>query len=78
MYDITAVPPLTPVIRPLLPTVIIDGLPLLHVPPPTVSDRPVVVPWQKLLTLLIVPVAGAGLALIVAAAVAVPQLLVTV
>ena len=62
MYVIVAVPPKTPVITPVILSILATlGVLLLHVPPMVVSVSVVVVPWH----MIKVPVIGVGSALTV-------------
>jgi hypothetical protein len=65
VYDITAVPAVTPVTMPLVLTDALAALLLLHVPPVAVLPRAVVKPMQVVGIPVMVPALGNGLTVIV-------------
>ena len=71
LYVILEVPAATPDTMPVEPTVAIDVLPLLHVPPVVVLFRVAVAPWQVLIVPVIADAVGSGLTVIVAVAIVV-------
>lgn len=71
-------PPLTPVTVPLVPTVAIAVLALLHTPPGVASDNAIVDDAQTVDGPVIVPALRKAPIVITLVATAVPQLLVTV
>ena len=78
VYDMITVPAFTPETTPVTaPTVAIEVLLLLHVPPATLSESVVVADWQKVALPDIVPEAGGALTVIAAVATDVPQPAVT-
>ena len=73
-----AVPPLTPVTMPVLPTVAMAVLVLLQVPPGAMSDKVVLLPAHTVGIPVMVPAFSAGPMVSTLVVTAVPQLLVTV
>lgn len=77
VYVILAVPLDTPVTTPVLLTMAMPVVELLHVPPPTLFVNVVVLPGHTVLAPVIVPGLTVELTVTVFVAVAVPQLFVT-
>jgi hypothetical protein len=73
-----AVPAVTPVTVPVLPTVATPVAVLLHAPPVAASVKPVVEPAHTIAVPVMLPADGNGLTVTVVVAAAVPQPLVTV
>ena len=73
-----AVPAVTPITDPVLPTVAIVVAVLLHAPPVAASDKPVVEPTHTVAVPVMVPADGNGLTVTTSVAIAAPQPLVAV
>jgi hypothetical protein len=78
VYDMTTVPALVPVTTPVLPTLAIAVLLLVHVPPAEVLFSVIVEPAHTVVSPEIIPANGSGLTVTTCKAVAEAQLLVTV
>lgn len=72
-YDIVVVPADRPLTKPVLLTVAILVVPLLHTPPVVASVNDVVAPAHTVDAPVIIPAMGNGLMLTVAVATAIPQ-----
>jgi hypothetical protein len=77
VYDIVAVPAVTPPTTPVALTLAIPGAVLLHEPPVIASDNVVTAPAQTVVVPVMVPGFGSAFTVIGFVVVAVPQLFVT-